>query len=422
MKKTFFVLVTLSISVIFSFSKTSAIKNIFPEKIELTVENEIKTKRTDETITLNVNKLKKSKSNFNPEAFIVQVDGKEVPSQASDIDNNGTKDQILFNIDLKSNSTKTVIIRYKENGKKKSIYEKRTQAELSHKYGGQFKKKDDQYVYEGGEFKNVNYLDVPPQHTDHSYFIRYEGPGWESDKIGYRMYLDWRNGFDIYGKKTSEMVLQEVGQDGFESYHEMSDWGMDILKVGSSLGIGSFGLWHNNSAERVSDVDNRICEICADGEIKSQLTIQYHGWKVANDKYNLTSNLSIKAGDRKTKNHLEVEGNPPNLCTGLVKHGAKILKSESNKGNWAYFATYGEQSLSGDKLGMAILYNKKNLKEITEDKNSHVIVFDPKNDDVTYYFLAAWEREPDGIKNRKSFQKYLEKELNKINNPINIQY
>ena len=34
------------------------------------------------------------------------------------------------------------------------------------------------------------------------------------------------------------MVLPEVGLDGYDSYHEMSDWGADILKVGNRLGMG----------------------------------------------------------------------------------------------------------------------------------------------------------------------------------------
>ena len=33
------------------------------------------------------------------------------------------------------------------------------------------------------------------------------------------------------------MVLQDVGQDGYDSYHEMADWGMDVLKVGDAAGV-----------------------------------------------------------------------------------------------------------------------------------------------------------------------------------------
>src|SRR5690606_16453599 len=45
-------------------------------------------------------------------------------------------------------------------------------AEISVKEGGKWV---DRKYEGGGAFKNVNQLDVPKEHTDHSYYIRYEG-------------------------------------------------------------------------------------------------------------------------------------------------------------------------------------------------------------------------------------------------------
>lgn len=88
-------------------------------------------------------------------------------------------------------------------------------AELSVKEGGKWE--GNQYI--GGTFKNVQELTLPEAHTDHSSYIRYEGIGLENNQVGYRLYLDWRNATDIFGKKVTGLVLPEVGQDGFESYH-----------------------------------------------------------------------------------------------------------------------------------------------------------------------------------------------------------
>ncbi len=63
----------------------------------------------------------------------------------------------------------------------------------------------------------ANILRVPPEHKDHSWFIRYEGPEWESDKVGYRFYLDQRNVIDVFGIFTSDVVLHNAGLDGFDS-------------------------------------------------------------------------------------------------------------------------------------------------------------------------------------------------------------
>ncbi|MBK7700210.1 MAG: DUF4861 family protein [Saprospiraceae bacterium] len=45
------------------------------------------------------------------------------------------------------------------------------------------------------------------------------------------------------------MVLNSVGIH--ENYHEMQDWGMDILKVGNSLGAGAIGLIIGDSLFRI---------------------------------------------------------------------------------------------------------------------------------------------------------------------------
>ncbi len=68
-----------------------------------------------------------------------------------------------------------------------------------------------------------------------------EGPAWENDIVGFRNYYDARNGIDIYGKRVHEMVLDSVGVKG-RDYHELADWGMDILKVGNSLGAGAIAI------------------------------------------------------------------------------------------------------------------------------------------------------------------------------------
>ena len=136
----------------------------------------------------------------------------------------------------------------------------------------------------------------PPEHTDHSFYIRYEGPGWESEKVGYRFYLDWRNATDIFGKTTHDLALHKVGLDGFDSYHEMADWGMDILKVGESLGIGSLGCWSKGKAIRMAQTSNVSCSIPVNGPILSMVRTNYSEWATPYAKTDVISEISIAAG------------------------------------------------------------------------------------------------------------------------------
>lgn len=394
------------------------IKNEYPESLTLTVENETNLFRTDEAVVLNVDELKAKALDFNPNAFVIFSNGTELASQANDLNGDGDPDQIIVVTDFKPGEKKKISLRYATSGVKPREYPKRTQAELSVKVGGKFVERK----YEGGKFQNIKFLRVPPEHTDHSFYIRYEGPGWESDKVGYRFYLDWRNASDIFGKKVPDMVLQNVGQDGFDSYHEMSDWGMDILKVGESLGIGSIAMWHDDKAIRVSQTDSVTCEIVLNDAVESLIRTKYFGWKVGDGIFNLNSELSIFAGSRMTKHDLQIEGNPENLCTGIVIHpDAQLIQSEGSE-NWSYLANYGKQSLAEDLLGMAILFKQKDLIEVTEDEYSHVVVLKPEDGSLTYYFLAAWEKEPGGIKTKEEFLDYLNEIVQRLDHPVMVQY
>lgn len=386
------------------------IRNLCPDTLRITVKNSLNDAREDAAVVLDVQRLKERVSVFNPNACIVWSGREELSSQFID----GDDARIVVMADFRPNEMKQLHLCYRQAGKVVRNYPKRTQAELSHKVGGRFINR----VYEGGTFENVQKLRVPQEHTDHSFYIRYEGPGWESDRVGYRFYLDWRNAIDIFGKKVPDMVLRNVGQDGFDSYHEMSDWGMDILKVGDALGIGSLGMWVDGKARRISTTDSVTCQIVADGPVYSQIRTEYFGWDVGGKKYSVTSDLSIKAGSRITWHTVKVVGNPDNLCTGLVKHeDARLFQSDVNSG-WGYLALYGKQSLSGDDLGMAIFYRTDDLIEKTEDKLNHVLVLMPKDGRLKYGFAAAWEQEPDGIGTEEAFIDYLEKTVTRLNAPL----
>ena len=353
---------------------------------------------------------------FNEAGFIVMDGEKEIPSQynKNDQDVSGI---VLVLDQLKANESKTLTIRYKKEGESSRNYAKRTQAELSHKVNGEWKERE----YIGGEFKNVDYLRVTPEHKDHSWFIRYEGPGWESDKVGYRFYLDQRNAVDVFGKKVPEVVLQKAGLDGFDSYHELQDWGMDVLKVAKSLGIGSIG-YLDTAAVRVEVTDSVTSRITENGVVYSSILTNYYGWNTSKTKTNLASRLNIHAGSRVTHNLIDVTGDLDNLCTGLIKDSkAKLSAKEGDANSYGYMATYGKQSLNNDNLGIAVLFKRSDFTEFTRDANSHIVKLKPSNGKLDYYFVAAWEGEPNGIKTEEEFIAYLDKLAKELASPVQIE-
>ncbi|WP_029034403.1 DUF4861 family protein [Salinimicrobium terrae] len=292
--------------------------------------------------------------------------------------------------------------------------EQQTYAELSVKTGGQWEGRE----YVGGTFENVQELTLPEDHTDHSYYIRYEGPGWENPQVGYRLYLDWRNAIDVFGKKTDTMVLPQVGQDGFDSYHEEAPWGMDILKAGKSLGIGSYGRFMNDTVAHFRSVGNTRAQV-SNSEASSQVEIEYSDWATGSDTVDLTTTLTIFPEGRFTKATLDLSEPLEGLTTGIVKfENIDLLQKESDGGDWAYIATYGNQTLVNDqdKLGMALFYKTNEVKEVKEGPHDHLVIFNETAEPVTYYFLAAWEQEPSGITTQEAFMTELDEHLNTLQN------
>ena len=340
-------------------------------------------------------------------------DGKTLAHQLVDNNADGTPEEILISTDLKANETKEITITFADENAKPN-FKKRTQAEISHKVNGEWK--DRKYI--GGTFENVTTLTAPEQHTDHSYFIRYEGPGWESDKVGYRFYLDWRNAVDIFGKKTSDMVLQDVGQDGFDSYHEPAAWGMDILKVGKSLGLGAIGFWDEKQAVRVEKTSGLQCDILQNGVLQSKIRTVYSDWDLNDIKTTLTSDLTIQAGSRLTRQDIALSENLPNICTGIVKHEDTeiFIQKPKNNDSWGYIATFGKQSLNEDNLGMVVFIKGDQFVDFQEDEHSHIVVLKPIDKKVSYYFAAAWEQETNGIKDLVAFKTYLQNTTAILNN------
>ena len=338
-------------------------------------------------------------------------------TQLVDDNADGRPDRLVFLTDLDAAATHEFVIDRRESGQSVAA---RAFAEVSIKEGGEWQDKE----YVGGTFKNVGHVTPPPQYTDHSKYIRYEGPGIESDVVGYRVYLDWRNGFDIFGKNRPGLVLQDVGQDGYDSYHEMADWGADILKVGKSLGMGGYGYWDGSNTVLVSDVAERSTTVLSDGPVHSSLEIDYQGWNTGKKTVDLKAVLSMQAGSPLVDVDLELSEPLDRLAVGIVAHPDTELVMgdlEITGEAWSYMASFGRQTLFDDQLGMFVLFRLKDLDKQTRDENSYVLVMKPRGTQLSYAFGALWSGQEGGLQTRKELEAFLERAIEKRTIPPRVR-
>lgn len=305
----------------------------------------------------------------------------------------------------------------------------RAHAELSVRTGGEWQ--DAVYSAEGFSFEEVTSFTSPPQLTDHSYFLRYEGPGWESDQMGYRLYLDWRNAIDVFVKANDSVVLPEVGQDGYDSYHNLSSWGGDALKVGKSLGVGALGRLAEQETQDSSTqtvmhfqhVETTQYQLVSNSQLRAEFEVGYEGWSSSDakaDSIDVTTHYRIDAFDPTTHISVSVSEPSDNIVAGLVAHdGMQVIKAE--RGEWGVVATWGTQSIlaDNDNLGLAVVYRIDQVEKVFEGEHDHLVLFKPLTT-LDYKILAVWPKRSSDVQTAKQFEDYLVNKLKMYNHPLTV--
>ena len=421
-KKLLFAAVSVTASVLFHAS-TQAQK--IPGKA-FHIHNYSEFERKDEPLILTRTGLETTlKTNFNINKFIVIRNdlGKEIPSQMDDIDGDGIWDEVALLIDVDLGD-KTKL--YLEKVDAKPRYPKATQIWL-----GVSPNKDN-------NFSPVTKETMPYNWKAQSQPMRYqlEGPGWENDKIGFRHYFDSRNGKDIFSKKTNELVLHKIGIPGTElgDYHKEADWGMDVLKVGNSLGGGGFAFVVADKLIPMGNGKEKHFEVVSEGPVRAILKLTHVGVPINGKAYTVTETITIWKGKYWFKNEVSVAGvgteNGVDLAIGFTN-----LKFEGKPShidefeNYIGLATHGKQSENGDILGMAVVVPKAQFNgfgEAPKAGDGVVSSYYCKTNfrlakPITYYFMAYWEKSNPKFAQNNFFLESVKNEMDEFDEPLEIR-
>lgn len=251
----------------------------------------------------------------------------------------------------------------------------------------------------GSSFALVDSFDVPADHQIHDQLIAFEGPGWESDKIAYRLYLDERNVPDIYGKRLPAPILPRIGM-GQDDYHTLADWGMDIFQVNQSLGMGGIGVLRDGKVTQLgrSTIHAEARNL---GPI-ALVDVDNDGFAGAQGPANMKTRYAIKPGSRITMVSSIVTGPAPRMVAGLTLHPG-VTQVSGGAGRWRYFGSWGKQSLAKDDLGIVLFYRANDAIQTGNNNGSLFVEFcDPTR--IRYAFAAAWVQEPGAPQTLKAFR------------------
>ncbi|MBN1761032.1 MAG: DUF4861 family protein [Chitinispirillaceae bacterium] len=263
-------------------------------------------------------------------------------------------------------------------------------------------------LYRNG--KRLGYHKVPST-AEHHYFGYLEGPAWENKYSAFRIYIDKddRNALDIIGKYKEEAILQHFSDTSVDEHGDWP-WGTDILKIGSSMGLGPFRLYTNNNwlnPQIPENLDSLVVTILDSSVQTPKVQIGYHGWNIGSgSKVTVLWTITTKNNERPTHCEVAITGSyTGKVVVGLTNHrentsnpnrsSVQLIQDEDKP----LLATLGKQcglqEGFADTCLMAVFTNKSYFDSFVKDGTvNYGMVLKPDADKKVKWSIAySWARE-----------------------------
>ncbi len=262
-------------------------------------------------------------------AIALTGNGSLAPSQAVDLDGDGTPDQFLVSLNLNPGETRQVGIYYSNTIHDAIDYPKRVQAK--HNFGYNFQTAALESEVIGYRTYGAFFLDVQARRQGH--------PGLNNDLVGY---LAMRMDFDA---------------------------GRDIFHAGDTLGLGGIFLRRQGQVYRppfnVPDYAHKPSpemvphyRVISQGPLRAIVEASLDRWTVGEDTVRLTARYSIDAGQGFARCGFEVV--PIDVKPGHVYEagmGVRNLPNGTAESREGLLVVTGNQDRRIGKVGLAVYYD-----------------------------------------------------------------
>jgi len=258
-----------------------------------------------------------------------------------------------------------------------------------------------------GPYIKQTKLDVPRDLGPQNKWVMFEGPVLENDRVAYRFYMDSRHRYDIYGKRVADLVMDTVSWD----YHDIMDWGSDILKVGNSLGMGTPAIYYKDKIYHLGDAREMTVSTHMTDAGCAYVETLFGEVSIGEGKpFFVTETATLCPGNRHAVIAVSAgeSGLPTGaaFCTGVVINNTELQTLEAN-GSRAVFS-WGKQSYHGENMGMAVLAKAEQVDRHQADSLNHLLIFKQGLYEVSYSFMSAWERDVVPVKTQAAFEEAIQ--------------
>ena len=393
MKKLLFIFLAVNLT----FFVSCNLQNNKKEKI-ITVTNTLNLPRSFETVEISKQKLGiKSDSIFKKMGIVEAKTGKVVLFQHFDSNNDGFEDVILFQPDVKPNSSKKYIVKV-----------------LNPK----------------PQFKSKVFSRFVPERTDDY--------AWENDRVAFRTFGPeaqqmieqnipggtLTSGIDCWMKKVDYPIINkwyEKSIKGTGTYHVDTGEGFDNYHVGASRGCGGIGVWKNDSLWTSKNFT--VWKRLANGPIRTSFELSYADWKAGGEKINEKKVISLDLGSNLTCVDVTIKGTDV-ITAGITLHeNGGDISTDAKNGWFNYWEPHPDMNYEmGTAIVVAPNYFKAYKEHLSKTKDfSHLFVDMKVLNNKTRYYTGFFWTGSNQFKNQKGWENYLTDFTIKLKNPLKVE-
>lgn len=353
----------------------------------LTAKNPIDLARASETLVVPAGDLQKLLPAKDLRTVQVRDDsGAVLLTQAVDLNDDGTFDELVFQADFTPGQTRTFAL---------TVGERRIPRIADFKAYGRFVRE------------------------------RRDDFAWENDRIAHRMYgaalETWAqepltsSAVDVWTKRVRRLVINDWYM--VDDYHQDNGTGGDFYSAGKTRGCGGNGVWAGGRLYPSANFRNS--RVLANGPIRVLFELTYEPWDVAGVKVSEVKRIRLDAGQNldRFESFYKADGGPApaSHAVGIKKNPGSVSVTNRERG---VLRTWEAFKGNAGSLGCGIIVDPTQVLEFTEaDGNYLVSARVPLGQPAVYHAGFGWDRSGDfaGV---EDWDRYLEQAARRLRAPI----
>ncbi len=378
----------------------------------VSVKNLAVTDRSDQPVVISLQKY-----GFVSSALVAE-NGREIPCQLDDLDQDETFDELCFLADLKAGEQKTYTVTVSSEGEPRK-YPARVYAEMV--MGNKSVKEKN---------KQNNFIESITARGDcaYSYNLQHHhGVDFESELNGIRIYFDKRQTIDLYGKFKKRLELQAT-QFYTSDEQKTQGYGDDVLWVGNTFGLGAFRGWDGQQPTMIEPVRSRTQRVISYGPLRTIVEVFDRGWQLPGtpspQPVNMTLRYTQYAGHRDTDVDVffNRDASAYRFSTGIINVKGSVEYSDKQ----GLRACWGTDYPSTDTLkwkretvGLAVLIPRANIvSEQPANTDNYAFVVAPKGKSMSYKIAYCSDNEEFGYHSAKEWFDWLKLWRKEVESPL----